>query len=365
MVIQGLNPYVITPQSYMEAGNVFIPQAQTLLNGMGNLNSSHFSSYPPLNQLCFALASIFSKNSIYGSVFVLHALIILSDIGILYFGRKLLKKMNIPVHKIFWYFLNPFIIIELTGNLHFEGVMLFFLIWALYLLSKQKWIVAALLLGLSISVKLIPLIFLPLFFQWFANKKKSVKGLLNLFVFYALAVGTFIFSFVPFLTSEIISNFLDTIGLWFRDFEFNAGIYYIIRWIGFKTIGWNIIEDVGKILPVVVASLVFLLAFLKNNKSMTNLIAAMLFAGTIYFLLATTVHPWYIATLLLLSIFTKYRFPLVWSFVVILSYTAYGKEGFSENLWLVAIEYIVVTGFLLWELLTTRRNIKLTVQELN
>ena len=76
----------------------------------------------------------------------------------------------------------------------------------------------------------------------------------------------------------------------------------------------------------------------------------MLFAVSFYFLLSTTVHPWYIATPLLLGIFSKYRFPIVWSFVVMLSYSAYGKDGFDENLWLVGLEYFIVAGFAVWEL---------------
>jgi hypothetical protein len=76
----------------------------------------------------------------------------------------------------------------------------------------------------------------------------------------------------------------------------------------------------------------------------------MLFGISFYYLLSTTVHPWYITTPLLLSVFTKYKFPIVWSLLVMLSYSAYGKEGFSENIWLVAIEYIVVVGYFIWEL---------------
>jgi alpha-1,6-mannosyltransferase len=76
----------------------------------------------------------------------------------------------------------------------------------------------------------------------------------------------------------------------------------------------------------------------------------MLFGISIYFLLATTVHPWYICTPLILSVFTRYKFPIVWSAAVILSYSAYGLNDFSENLWLVALEYTVVIGFAVWEI---------------
>ncbi len=355
LVFQRINPYLFSPESLLNnistaleiTKGATVNQAQELYAGMGNLNGSHYSNYPPINQLCFAIAALFCGKSILGSAVVFKILIVLADIGILYFGRKLLISLGKEPHQIFWYFLNPFIIIELTGNLHFESVLLFFLVWALYLLQNKKWIGAAILLGISVSVKLIPLLFLPLFYQVFVNEK---KGFLKLTAFYLITLVTVLITFLPFYSTQFVSNFSETIGLWFQKFEFNASIYYIIRWVGFKVVGWNIIATVGKILPLVMISFILLLTFFRNNKSTQQLITAMLFGISIYFLLSTTVHPWYIATPLLLSIFTKYKFPIIWSLVVMLSYSAYGVDGFSENLGWVALEYIIVIAFFIWEL---------------
>jgi hypothetical protein len=242
--------------------------------------------------------------------------------------------------------------------LHFEGVMLFFIVWSLYLLYIKKWYWAALVFGVSISVKLIPFLFLPLFYQFFMGKRLFGKGFWKLKKFTWIILGTVLVSFTPFISSEFISNFSATIGLWFQKFEFNASIYYIIRWIGYQTVGWNLIETVGKILPMLVLFSVFILAFFRKNRTLPQLITAMLFSIFIYFLLSTTIHPWYIATPLLLSVFTKYRFPIVWSLMVMLSYAAYGNQGFSENLWLVSLEYMVVIGYALWELFSTTKPLK-------
>jgi len=356
LVFQGINPYLFTPENYfgdpssLRFVGMTIAQAQELYAGMGNLNGSHYSNYPPINQLCFAIAALFSGKSILGSAIIFRTLLILADIGILYFGRKLLISLGKEPHQIFWYFLNPFIIIELTGNLHFESVMLLFLVWSLYLLQKHKWIGAAVLFGISVSVKLIPLLFLPLFYRWFISKENVKKGFPKLIAFYLITLGTVLITFLPFYSSQFISNFLETIGLWFQNFEFNASIYYIIRWIGFKVVGWNMIATVGKTLPLVVIAFILLLTFLRKNKSTQQLITALLFGISIYFLLSTTVHPWYIATPLLLSVFTKYKFPIVWSLLGMLSYSAYAIDGFSENLGWVALEYSVVIAYFIWEL---------------
>ena len=304
-----------------------------------------------MNQLCFALATFFGGKSIIGSVIGLRIIIILADIGILYFGKKILEKLNLPIQNIFWYFLNPFIIIELTGNLHFEGVMLFFFVVSIFFLQKNKWLLSAVFLGLSVSTKLIPLIFLPLFFQWFWKKEYSFpEGIANLTKYYLVALGTVIITFLPFLSSEFMTNYLATNALWFQNFEFNASIYYIIREIGFQIVGWNIIETVGKILPLIVIAFIIGITFFRKNTSFIQLVTAMLFSISFYFLLSTTIHPWYVATPLLLCVFTKYRFPVVWSATVMLSYIAYNGIMVEENFWLITLEYGIVAGYAIWEI---------------
>ncbi|GEQ85317.1 hypothetical protein ULMS_08250 [Patiriisocius marinistellae] len=376
VLLQGLNPYLFTPEQFItnmppkhilsnwnliDWNSIVINQSAELVGGMGDLNASHYSNYPPINQLYFLIAALFAGKSILGSVVVLRVLIIIADVGILYFGKKLLEKLNLPVKNIFWYFLNPFIIIELTGNLHFEGVMLLFVVWSFYLLHQEKWFWAAVLMGVSISVKLLPLLFLPLFFKWFY--KKEVSATLNLvssLKFYIIVLGTVILTFAPFLSKVFISNFAATIGLWFSNFEFNASVYYIIRWIGYQTVGWNIIGTVGSILPLITIVFLAILSLFRSNKTTQQLITGILLGVSFYFLLSTTVHPWYVATPLILSVFTRYKFPIVWSFVIMLSYSAYGFNGFSENLWLVCIEYLVVIGFSIWEIYSISSSLKIS-----
>ncbi len=406
MILEGINPYLFTVESFMSVGEFPVVQAQELYAGMGNLNASHFTNYPPINQLCFVIAGLFTGKSILGSAIVMRLLIIAADFGTLYFGKKLLVILKRPAHHIFWYALNPFIIIELTGNLHFEGVMIFFLIWSFYLLHLGKWQWAAVVLALSISVKLIPLIFLPLFYQWFTKRNvisntsekphnqirdksneilkrvehdESIENVIasdekiamsltprndvinrmtRLISFYTIVGVTTLLLFAPFYSSEFINNYTKTVALWFQNFEFNASMYYIAREIGYLFRGYNEIAIIGKLMAALVILFVLITTFFRKNKTTVELITAMLLVLSFYYFTTTTVHPWYIATLLILSVFTKYKFPLVWSFVIILSYLAYiniDKADKSENLWVISLEYIIVYGVFLWDIFIQKK----------
>lgn len=271
---------------------------------------------------------------------------ILADIGTIHFGRKILRKLNLPQSNILLYALNPFIIIELTVNLHFEGITIFFLIIAIFFILKNNLLKSAIWLSLSISIKLIPLIILPVFLR-----KLGQRGILK----YSLIVLLItVILFLPFLSPELITNFISSIYLYFRKFEFNASIYYIIRWIGYQTIGWNIIEKVGPLLGLTVFFIVIMLSIIRKNELPKRMMETMLFAVVIYYFLSTTVHPWYIAVPLILSVFTRYRFMIVWSFTIMLSYFAYGNDSFQENYWLVFIEYTAVIGFLIFEVFKSK-----------
>ncbi|QVY67385.1 mannosyltransferase [Polaribacter sp. Q13] len=373
MILEGFNPYLSLPETYIQQGLHPIAETTNLYAGMGEMNGGHYTNYPPINQLCFLIAALFANKSIFGSVVVLRLIIILADLGILYFGKKLLAQLNLPVKNIFWYALNPFIIIEMTGNLHFEPVMLFFLIWSLYKLQQQKWVLAAILLACSVSVKLIPLLFLPLFFQWFVdyngitNKMKqsyeqrknkwnsAFTGITKLIGFYAITFTTIILLFLPFYSSEFIENYANSVGLWFKNFEFNASFYFIFREIGYLFRGYNEIAIIGKITPILTILFLVIITFFRKNKSMIQLITALLFGLCFYYFTATTVHPWYLATPLILSVFTRYRFPIIWTLVIIFSYQAYANTPWKENLWFVGLEYLILYIFLVFEL---RKNFK-------
>lgn len=379
MVLEGFNPYLYTPDSFITNDIFPIAQAQELRRGMGSLSTSNFTNYPPLSQLCFAIAALFSGKSILGSVVVLRTIIIAADIGILYFGKKLLDRLKMPSNRIFWYLLNPFIIIELTGNIHFEGVMIFFLIWSLYLLHSGNWKWAAVVFACSVSVKLIPLMFLPLFYGWFKRfsiisneSEKSEKvlktisnysskkwvpnfaGIKKLILFYAIIGIITLLLFLPVVSMDFITNYSQTVGLWFGKFEFNASIYYVLRHIGFTLTGYNEIAIIGKVLPIATVLIILGFSFFREQTNIPKLIASIMLVFTCYLFLSTTVHPWYIATLVSLCVFTNYKFPLVWSVVIVMSYFAYSNTSDAENLWIVGLEYLIVFSVFIWDVSIVR-----------
>jgi len=89
----------------------------------------------------------------------------------------------------------------------------------------------------------------------------------------------------------------------------------------------------------------------------------MMLAMAIYFLFSTTVHPWYTTVLLFLSIFTRYRFPLVWSATIIVTYSAYGQE-YGENFWLITLEYAVVLAVFFIDIFKVRKQHQTSINPL-
>jgi len=333
LILTGLNPYLTTPNDLMGSQPDLFPQMKMLFEGMGALSAGHYSNYPPIHQLPFIIAAMLFKHSILGSVVVLRLILIAADLGILFFGKKLLRKLHLPTRNIYWFILNPLVIIELTGNLHFEGLMLLFFIMALYYIHTQKWHLAALTMALSIAVKLAPIISLPLFLNklgW----KKSVR-------FYLSIGGVFILLFIPFLKGDFFENYSSTIGLWFSKFEFNASFYYFLKWVLKATSKLELIHSMG---IVVMSVLVLQISYqlVRNKIKTTALIHSILWLLSGYYFISTTVHPWYIISLLLLSIYTNYRYTLLWSYTIIFSYFAYGQYNVHENSFILCLEYVPV-----------------------
>jgi alpha-1,6-mannosyltransferase len=350
LILTGLNPYLTTPNDLIFSQPTLFPQMKLLFDGMGPLSAGHYSNYPPIHQLPFIIAAIFSKHSILGAVIILRLLLISADLGILFYGKKLLRKLQLPTKNIYWFILNPLVIIELTGNLHFEGLMLFFFVMALYYIHTKKWHLAALTMAVSIAVKLVPILSLPLFLNklgW----KKSIRFYLSIGIVFALF-------FLPFLSGDFIKNYSATIGLWFSNFEFNASFYYLLKWVLEATTNLTLIHSMRSI---VIGFLGILIScqLIQNKTKTSELILSILWVLTGYYFVSTTVHPWYVISILLLSVFTSYKFARVWSYTLIFSYLAYNQFSVHENGYILALEYLPVWAVLVWELSNQRASCKL------
>ncbi|GAB2539424.1 hypothetical protein [Rufibacter soli] len=344
----GLNPYLSLPSSWMSSGQALPPGLITAL--YKGLNSPHYHSvYPPVSQAIFWLSTWWSDATL-PSIIIMRVCLLLAEGGTLWLLPKVLQRLGLPARQSLWYALNPAIILELTGNLHFEAVMVFFLVAALNLLASNRWKAAAVLFGLAVGSKLVPLLLLPLLPRYLGWRKAIWFGLLAALVVLLL--------FAPFLSQDLLLHLSSSLNLYFQKFEFNASVYYLLRALGSWVAGYNLISFLGPALSFLtfLAALWFGFFFRRPCHDLRWLLFSSLALFTLYLLFATIVHPWYVSTLVALAACTRFRFPMVWSGMGVLSYAAYQQASYQENLMLVALEYAIVLGALGWELMRYKSN---------
>jgi alpha-1,6-mannosyltransferase len=335
LIVSGISPYGILPS---EVVNLQIPYLDVSL--YNQLNSPlYYTIYPPVNQLYFAIAAWFGD--IIAATIVLKILFIITEILGLYYMIILLKQQRVALKNAAWYILNPLVIIEGVGNLHFEVVMVSFFCISIYYILNNKIINGSVWLALSIGIKLLPLILLPYF--WFKWKWKYRWYFFGLLAFLLCII------FIPVLSGFHLNSFLNSIDLYFRKFEFNASIYYVLRYIGHQITGYNLIHYLGPTLATVTIGWNIFQASKQKESDGFNFMNYSLLVWSAYLFLATTVHPWYIISILFFSIFTKWKYPIVWSYLIIISYINYSFTMYYENLWWIALEYILLLIWLIWE----------------
>jgi len=345
LIANGINPFFHTPDFFMQNQVAISALSPELYE---NLNSkSYFTIYPPISQLVFGISTLFSPNSITGSVLVMRAIILSFEIGCMVLLSKLLKSTNLRTSNLLIYALNPLVILELSGNLHFEGIMLFFLLGFVYFIQKEKRFSSSISMALGIATKLIPLMFLPLLMK----KLSPVKTILAY-----LVIGiTSLLLFLPFLDVQFISGMSGSLDLFFRKFEFNGGLLFLFREIGFYFKGYDIIGTLGPWMSISALGLILVYSFLIYDKN-TYLPTAFIVISFIQLSLATTVHPWYIIPLLAFSALTTFKFPIVWSLLIFMTYLGYAAEGYDHPFFIIALEYMVVIPLAIFEIIKYRNS---------
>jgi len=111
--------------------------------------------------------------------FIFKALMSLSFLGTVFFIGKILRRVN-PAAEVFgvvFFALNPLVIVESLVSSHNDIAMIFFAIFAIYLIMNKKYIRSLIFLILSIGIKFASAFIFPVYLliYFFEKKKKTAN----------------------------------------------------------------------------------------------------------------------------------------------------------------------------------------------
>jgi alpha-1,6-mannosyltransferase len=334
----GINPFLYRPEQIMADLPDWANDLQLSQIYSGSNSKNYYSVYPLFSQIWFVIAAKFGNFDIHQEVLILRLVLVLADVFTILGIYKLLKLKNLPTYYTLLFALCPFSIVEGAGNLHFEATQVAFLLWSLFFFEQMRFHRSAVFLSFAAMCKLLPLMLLPILIFRIPHWRGRI-------IFGFITTALLALSFLPFFNLQMLQNIATSLHLYVGVFEFNASIYYILRAFGFWLYDMNMIAFFGKILSIFV---LFSLLFIAIFRQKWGLFVQSFLAFVIYFACATTIHPWYISNVLILAIFSPYRYiGLAWAALVFASYHAYNG---GEQPIFVFIQYILllISAFLTW-----------------
>ncbi len=293
------------------------------------MNSPQYPSiYPPYHQAIFGLMYFLSGGSIAQGVLSLRLIILAFELLLvlyMYRGARSLLPFGLM------YLLNPLVVLEGFGNLHFEAIWVPILGVAFIELHRRKAIGSAIGWTSAVLMKFVPLITGPIVLFQLLKK--------GLWKFAAVSLGLLTITALMWLPGDTLSAFTNGLGIYYGIFEFNASVYYIAQQIGTAILGYNPIQVVSPILGALIAVKITWISFRYRQ---ANLFELVLVAFLIFLVLSPTVHPWYVIPVVFFALLSRRFAVLAWAGLVVLSYSHY--VGVIGPKWgYIAVEY---TGLL-------------------
>lgn len=342
----GQNVFAATPHQVLFLADRAGPRAAATLplaelrRLYPKLNSpDYYSVYPPVGQLLYRVAATAYPASQTGFLALVRVALLLADVGAALLLLRLLPAASWPARRALGYLLHPLVIVEVAGNVHMEGVVVFFLLLMGWLLWRRQAALAGAALALAVATKLLPLLALPLLARRLSWPRHAWLG--------GAFASALLLLFAPYLAGSSLSHIGQSLRLYFHLFEFNASLFYLLRATGQTLTGANQIDQLGPALALTTTGLLLTLAARERRPTLATLPQALLLALTGYYALATTVHPWYLVPLVALSCFSPRRYAIVWAGLIVLSYATYRTLPYAENPLLTSLEY---AGVLAWAL---------------
>lgn len=327
--VHGINPYRHAPSDTALAHlhSDRLPAA---------VNHPHMTSvYFPLTQWAFALCYMISAEE----VWAYKALMVAAEAVLVWILWGAAGTFGLSRRFILLYALSPLAILSFSLDGHIDALGLPMLAGGIVLYLSGRKVPGLLLLGLSLCVKPVALVLLPVLF--FAEKDAGAR-LRAVF----LPLAPFVLQFLPYISGP---NPFESLFVYTRDWTFNGVVF----------------EAVNAILQHnqqsrIVCALVLLAGVLAISISRRELPVKVYYAVLFLLLLSPVVHPWYVVWLAALL-------PLVprWSGILfaatvsltVLTVIEYQVSGvWRQEWWVMGVEYLPVIGMMGGEILRKRRN---------
>ncbi|MDH5717718.1 MAG: hypothetical protein OEZ22_08770 [Spirochaetia bacterium] len=305
----GYNPYSIAPDN-----TIF--NNETLNKEVNHPRMT--AIYPPLAQIIFRFFSLINP-SLY--LFKLFFLLVS-----LYFVFFLSRKKEFFKDAYLLAALFPFFIIETSSSGHFDIIGILFLTLAVFYLYQNDGSKSGLFLVFSVLTKIVPVIFLPLFF---VNLKKKQK------LYFTAAFTSGFLLYIPYINAGI--RLFDSFSTYSKDWVFRGYFYTMMKFLGFESF-------YARIFLVFMFLCIYIIIFFKIKNISENIFLTWLSL----FLLSPVAYPWY---LLWLIPFCGKKYFYAAAFFMLASFFTYEVldkwfccKNWEENFWLVVLSYSAATA---------------------
>jgi hypothetical protein len=257
----GYNPYIVVPSDPV-LGGLHTPETRTLNN------PDVPSPYPAGAQLFFRAITAIRE-----SIFALKVAFVVCDLAIVLVYLDILRCSRQGAHWVLAYAWNPLLATEVAGSGHIDIVGALLLLVSAAALGRRWRAVAALAFGLAVSVKLLPIVLLPLYWR----RVRMRDG--------ALAAVVLGLLYIPFFNHGRIP--IGSLGTYVQSFRFNDPVFATLERVAAPQLVVGLAVLVG-----------FLTAIWLRSKASAWSSDAFAWPMAASLLCAPVVYPWYLLWLL-------------------------------------------------------------------
>jgi alpha-1,6-mannosyltransferase len=313
----GYNPYLVVP-SDPAAKNLHTAETRTLNN------PDLPSPYPPGAELFFRAVT-----AIHESVSALKVAFVMCEFGLAFVLLDVLRTSKCGAHLVLVFLWNPLLAVEVAGSGHIDILGTVLLVISIAALARRWRSIAALTLALSVAVKFLPIVLLPLY--W---KRVRIRDA-------ALAATLFALLYVPFLNHGRVP--IGSLGTYVQTFRFNGPVFWLLAQFAPPAL----LAGIAVLVGLVTASWLG-----RAAPECSPEVFAWPMAATLLF--APVIFPWYLLWLLPFLTSPSTLLIIVWSLSIIPTYVMWhfrtlGRPWGALPDWVMLLEYgcVAIAGVMI------------------